>query len=145
LHLAFFALVGFEDPFGALLHIRVDVQAFKTHLVKHGAAPKTINRRISSLSSFYKFLAGAAAELRLPITVPNPAHAQFISREAADPVDETRALSAVRALQLMGFPAGESLLELRDRAVIGTLGALRESKEGSSIAANSSSSVTMAR
>jgi hypothetical protein len=26
-------------------------------------APKTLNRRISSLSSFYKYLAGAAAEL----------------------------------------------------------------------------------
>jgi integrase/recombinase XerC len=96
----------------------LDVRAFKADLVKHGAAPKTINRRISSLSSFYKFLAGAAAILRLPITVPNPAHAQFISRESSDPVDETRALSAVRARQLMGFPAGESLLELRDRAII---------------------------
>jgi hypothetical protein len=29
--------------------------------------PKTLNRRISSLSSFYKYLAGAAAELRLPM------------------------------------------------------------------------------
>ena len=48
----------------------LDVQAFKDRLVKEAAAPKTINRRISSLSSFYKFLAGAAAELRLPITVP---------------------------------------------------------------------------
>jgi hypothetical protein len=38
-------------------------------------APKTLNRRISSLSSFYKYLAGAATELRLPINVPNPAHA----------------------------------------------------------------------
>jgi hypothetical protein len=37
------------------------------HLKAHGAAPKTINRRISSLSSFYKYLAGAAAELRLPL------------------------------------------------------------------------------
>src|ERR1017187_7403677 len=53
---------------------------------KHGGAPKTINRRISSLSSFYKFLAGAAAELRLPVPGPNPAPAQFISRESSDPV-----------------------------------------------------------
>jgi site-specific recombinase XerD len=75
------------------------VQAFKDHIAKSGGAPKTINRRISSLSSFYKFLSGAAAELRLPITVPNPAHAQFISRESSDPVDETRALSEARARQ----------------------------------------------
>jgi site-specific recombinase XerD len=81
-------------------------------------APKTINRRISSLSSFYKFLSGAAAELRLPITVPNPAHAQFIAREASDPVEETRALSETRARQVVGMPAGDSLIELRDRAIL---------------------------
>jgi hypothetical protein len=67
----------------------LDVQAFKDSMAKHGGAPKTINRRISSLSSFYKFLSGPAAEPRLPITVPNPSHAQFISRESSDPVDET--------------------------------------------------------
>jgi hypothetical protein len=31
--------------------------------------------------------------LPLPITVPNPAHAQFLGRAAADPLEETRALS----------------------------------------------------
>src|SRR5450755_1425924 len=63
----------------------LDVQAWKNRMVEKHAAPKTINRRISSLSSFYKFLAGAAAELRLPIIVPNPAHAQFIPRSSSDP------------------------------------------------------------
>ena len=102
-----------------LLRVSIlDVQAFKDQMAKHGGAPKTINRRISSLSSFYKFLSGAAAELRLPITVPNPAHAQFISRESSDPVDETRALSETRARQLMAMPAGDSLLDLRDRAIL---------------------------
>ncbi len=96
----------------------LNVQAFKDDMVKSKAAPKTMNRRISSLSSFYKFLGGAAAELRLPITVPNPAHAQFISRESSDAVDETRALSETRARQLMGLPAGDSLLDLRDRAIL---------------------------
>jgi site-specific recombinase XerD len=70
------------------------------------------------LSSFYKFLGGAAAELRLPITVPNPAHAQFIAREESDAVDETRALSETRARQLMAMVTGESLIELRDRAIL---------------------------
>jgi integrase len=55
--------------------------------------------------------------LRLPITVPNPAHAQFIAREASDPVEETRALSETRARQLMGMVTGEPLIELRDRAI----------------------------
>jgi hypothetical protein len=37
--------------------------------------------------------AGAAAELRLPITVPNQAHAQFINRESNDPLQETETLT----------------------------------------------------
>jgi site-specific recombinase XerD len=102
-----------------LLRVSIlDVQAFKDAMVTDKAAPKTMNRRISSLSSFYKFLGGAAAELRLPITVPNPAHAQFISREASDAVDETRALAETRAPQLMGLPAADSLLDVRDRAIL---------------------------
>jgi site-specific recombinase XerD len=95
-----------------------DVQAFREDLVARGAAPKTMNRRISSLSSFYKFLAATAAELRLPITVPNPAHAQFISRESNDAVHETKALPATRARQLTGMPVGDSLVDARDRAIL---------------------------
>lgn len=91
-----------EDSIQLLSSSILDVQGWKNEMVKHDAAPKTVNRRISSLSSFYKFLAGAAAEMRLPITVPNPAHAQFISREGSDPVEETRALSAARSRQLVG-------------------------------------------
>lgn len=95
-----------------------DVQAFRDGLMVKGVAPKTLNRRISSLSSFYKYLAATAAELRLPITVPNPAHAQFISRESTDPVHETKALSATRARQLMGMPAGDCVVNARDRAIL---------------------------
>ena len=78
-------------------------------MLAEGLAPKTINRRIASLSSFYKYLQGVASEFRLPITVPNPAHAQFIPRGSSDPRDETKALSATRARQLMGLPSGDSL------------------------------------
>jgi integrase/recombinase XerD len=95
-----------------------DVHAWRDHLVAAGAAPKTLNRRIASLSSFFKYLQAAAAELRLPITVPNPAHAQFLGREAADPREETRALSATRARQLMGLPAGDTIFHARDRAIL---------------------------
>jgi site-specific recombinase XerD len=83
-----------------------------------GFASKTLNRHIASLSSFYKYLSAAAAELRLPITVPNPAHAQFVARQSADPREETKALSATRARQLMGMPAGEDLVDYRDRAIL---------------------------
>jgi integrase/recombinase XerD len=107
-----------EDSIELLSASILDVQAWKESMAKGAMAPKTLNRRISSLSSFYKFLAGAAAELRLPITVPNPAHAQFISREASDPVDETRALSLARARQLMNMAKGDELLQIRDRAIL---------------------------
>jgi len=105
----------------ALFSVSVkDVLAFRELLLSKNAAPKTINRRISSLSSFFKYLAAAAAEIRLPITVPNPAHAQFISRESTDPREETRALSATRARQLIGLPDGESVIDYRDRAILKT-------------------------
>src|SRR5207244_9286398 len=77
-----------------------------------------INRRVSSLSSFYKYLGAAAAELRLPIIVPNPAHSQFIPRAGGDPVDETQALTLARAKQLIVLPSGDSLLDHRDRAIL---------------------------
>lgn len=102
-----------------LLTVRVaDVQGWRDYLVNIGAAPKTINRRVSSLSSFYKYLGNVAAELRLPITVPNPAHAQFIPRSSGDPVDETQALTPSRARQLLSLPDGESLFHYRDRAIL---------------------------
>lgn len=96
----------------------VDVQAFRDLMLESGMAPKTVNRRIASLSSFYKYLQGAASELRLPIVVPNPAHAQFIPRGSSDPRDETKALSATRARQLMGLPSGDAVLDFRDRAIL---------------------------
>src|SRR5258708_7595822 len=95
-----------------------DVQAFRDYMLARDLAPKPLNRRIASLSSFYKYLAGAASELRLPITVPNPAHAQFIARESTDPRDETKALSASRARQLVQLPAGEEIIHYRDRAIL---------------------------
>jgi integrase/recombinase XerD len=95
-----------------------DLQAYRDELLIKNAAPKTINRRISSLSGFYKYVGAAAAELRLPITIPNPAHAQFIGRSSSDPVDETRALTAARARQLLSLPAGDDAIASRDRAIL---------------------------
>jgi len=95
-----------------------DVLAFRDWMLAEAKAPKTINRRIASLSSFYKYLQGVASEFRLPITVPNPAHAQFIPRGSSDPRDETKALSATRARQLMGLPSGDTVFDYRDRAII---------------------------
>jgi site-specific recombinase XerD len=95
-----------------------DIMAWRDSLEERAMAPKTINRRISSLSSFYRYLQAVAAEMRLPIVIPNPAHAQFISRASQDPVDETKALTATRARQLMGLPQGDDVIAYRDRAIL---------------------------
>src|SRR5262249_60541658 len=96
-----------------------DVLAFRDTIVAAGMAPKTVNRRVASLSSFYKYLQGAASELRLPITVPNPAHAQFIARWATHPRDERRPPSGTPARQRMGLPAGHAPPDHRAPAVLG--------------------------
>jgi Phage integrase, N-terminal SAM-like domain len=41
-----------------------DVLAFRDQMLAENKAPKTINRRIASLSSFYKYLQGVASEFR---------------------------------------------------------------------------------
>jgi hypothetical protein len=92
-----------EAP-GLLMISIADVQEFRDALAAANAAPKTINHRVSALSSFYKYLALSAAELRLPIVVPNPAHSQFIARESSDPREETLSLPAARARQLLHLP-----------------------------------------
>jgi integrase/recombinase XerC len=103
-----------------LLASVADVQRWRDAMIAETKAPKTLSRRTSSLSSFYKYLAGCAAELRLPLNVPNPAHAQFIARESSDPLQGTRALTATRARQLMGLPASDAVLDFRDRAILKT-------------------------
>lgn len=119
--MSFVEFVGISWPEQSIEMLRVtikDVQGFRDRMLERDLAPKTLNRRIVSLSSFYKYLAAAASELRLPITVPNPAHAQFIARESTAPRDETKALSATRARQLMTLPSGDSLIDYRDRAIL---------------------------
>jgi site-specific recombinase XerD len=114
-----FMNIAWPEHCASLLTASVpDVQAFRASMLTSGASPKTLNRRISSLSSFYKYLHGSAAEMRLPIVIPNPAHAQFVPREAPDPVEETKALSVARARQLMSRPSGESVIDYRDRAIL---------------------------
>lgn len=119
--MAFTVFIGVAWPQNAQQILKAtvfDVQAFRDDLVKKGAAPKTLNRRISSLAGFFKYLGAAAAEMRLPVTIPNPAHAQFIPRASHDPVEETRALTAARARQLMSLASGDGIRASRDRAIL---------------------------
>jgi integrase/recombinase XerD len=111
--------LGWPHDSACLLQVSVQsVQAYRDWLFANGAAPKTVNRRISSLSGFYRYLAASAAELRLPIIVPNPAHSQFIPRATSDPVDETKSLTVTRARQLIAMPSGDSVIAVRDRAIL---------------------------
>jgi site-specific recombinase XerD len=117
----FVAFHGIQWPeeSAELLRVTVpEVQRWRNSLRKNAAAPKTLNRKVSSVSGFYKFMREAAAEARLPIQVPNPAHAQFLARESQDPVDPTHDLSAPRASQLMALPKGDDVLAARDRAIL---------------------------
>jgi len=82
------------------------------------AAPKTLNRKVASVSRCYEFMREAASEARLPILVPNPADAQLLARESRDPVDPTHALFAPRASQLMALPKGDDVRAARDRAIL---------------------------
>ncbi|MBI3798337.1 MAG: hypothetical protein HY268_15405 [Deltaproteobacteria bacterium] len=85
-----------------LLQVGVpEVQAWRDLMIAEEIAPKTRNLRVCSLNNLYTFMRETAAELRLPITVPNPAHRMFLRRENADPVDETEALSVAQARQLL--------------------------------------------
>lgn len=95
-----------------------DVLQYRKYLVDYGYAPNTRNHRISAVAAFYRYMREAAIEMRLPINIPNPAHSQFIAREHADPIEETRALPLAKARQLRTMPASESIVDYRDRAII---------------------------
>jgi site-specific recombinase XerD len=122
-----FTFIGFSnlrwpEEAAALFSITVgQVQSYRDWMIAAGDAPKTINRRISSLSGFFKFLREVAAEMRLPIQIANPADKEFIARDTAEPVEERRHFTAAKARQLFALPAGESLLDYRDRAMLKTL------------------------
>lgn len=98
-----------------------DVASWRELMLAQEKAPKTINHRLAAVSSFYQFVSACAAEARLPITVPNPAHVQFIRRFESTPTHETLSLNATRARQLMGLVTGEGVLDYQDRAMIKTL------------------------
>ncbi|MEM8712043.1 MAG: tyrosine-type recombinase/integrase [Planctomycetota bacterium] len=114
--------LDWPDESHALLQVTVaDVQGWRDSMELAGQAPATLNARVSALSRFYKYMREAAIEMRLPIQVPNPAHAQFVRRESSDPVSPTAALTRANAHRLMGLPKaddGGDMLAARDRAIL---------------------------
>jgi len=96
-----------------------DVRAWRDEMALEGKAPATLNPRLSAVSGFYRFMREVSVtEMKLPIQVPNPAHAQFIGRESRDPARPTAALTLAKARRLLTLPAGDSVLGSRDRAIL---------------------------
>lgn len=108
-----------DDDWQILKSTIPDVQEWRRFMVEvEHRAPKTILRRITSLSRFYEYMREQAAEFRLPLIVPNPAHKTHIPRDEAQPVSPTKELTASRVRQLKQAVVGDDLLAHRDRAVI---------------------------
>lgn len=96
-----------------------DVQEWRDFMMEvQKRAPKTVLRRFTTLSRFYEYMREQAAEFRIPIIVPNPAHKNHVKRFEADPVRPTEALTPGRIRELKAMAAGDSVLEHRDRAII---------------------------
>lgn len=118
--MAFVEWMGWRWPEDSIRFLSVSVsqvQAYRQFCTEH-YAPKTVNRRVCSLSAWYKFLAAAAAEIRLPIQVPNPAHAQFIPRSRADAEKPTKELSVGAVRKLLALVEGDDPVAWRDRAML---------------------------
>jgi len=114
-----FAGITWPEQASDLFSITVaQVHAYRDWMIARDDAPKTINRRISSLSGFFRFLREVAAELRLPIQLANPADKEFVPRDNPDPVEERLHFSAAKARQLFSMPDGENVLSYRDRAML---------------------------
>ena len=92
-----------------------DVRAWRDSLAAAGKAPATLNARLSALSGFYRFMREVSVtEMKLPIQVPNPAHAQFIGRESPGPVSPTSALTLSKAKRFLAFPSRDHVLRTDD-------------------------------
>ena len=118
--LAFVEHAGWRWPEEALRFLTVNVgqvQAYRD-AIQERYSPKTVLRRLCSLSSWYRFLGATAAELRLPIQVPNPAHSQFIPRGTADAVTPSPELSIGSVRRLLALPEGDNVIACRDRAIL---------------------------
>lgn len=88
-----------------------DVRGWRDELAAAGKAPATLNARLSAVSGFYRFMREVSVtELKLPIQVPNPAHAQFIGRESPEPVSPTSALTLSKAKRLIALPSRDHVL-----------------------------------
>jgi site-specific recombinase XerD len=107
---------GYKKPYAMFYASIKDVGDYVRRMRR--LSPETRNRRLSSISSFYDYLAGQAAEWRLPTLILNPARGQFVPRFTTSVGVRGASLSVDEALALMSMPVGDSIIAHRDRAVL---------------------------
>ena len=117
---SFIDWMGWRWPEDAQGFLSVPVSAvidYRDEIAK-SYAPMTVNRRLCSLSAWFKFINASAAVLKLPVEVANPAHPQFVPRSRADAEKPTPALSMVAVHKLLASVEGDSPVAWRDRALL---------------------------
>ena len=110
----FMDYVGIESPEEFRIVTRAHVIAWREDLASRELSPATIRRKLSALASLYNYLSEANA-------VPqNPVHGVSRPNQGANE-GKTPAIGPREALALLRAPNVETVLGLRDRAILSTL------------------------
>ncbi|MEW6747554.1 MAG: site-specific integrase [Planctomycetota bacterium] len=96
---------------------RDEIRRRRDALAAQGLSPNTINRRLSSVSGLYDYLISKRDLLSVALPA-NPAHWQAVARLAQRSRKEAKALPVHDARCLMQMPEGDSVLPVRDRAIL---------------------------
>lgn len=110
----FLSFAGIEDSEQLHTVTSAHLIAWREQLSNTGASPRTINNKISALSSLYKFLC------QEQITKINPADSVKRLRVNQNKV-ETPVLTPQQVRTLLDCTHGETLKDIRDRAILHTL------------------------
>ena len=110
----FMTFVGIERPEELRQVARAHVIAWRSDLVDRGLAPATVRRKLSAIASLYNALCEANA-----VTL-NPVHGVARPNEGSNE-GKTPAIGPKEALALLKAPEDDTVLGLRDRAILSTL------------------------
>lgn len=110
----FASFLGIHEPAEYRAVTRAHVIAWREELKAQGYATSSIRRKLSAVSSLFAYLCDQNTIQGNPVA--------GVNRPSVDNNEgKTPALSSVQARELLAAPAGESLLAVRDRAIIATL------------------------
>ena len=111
----FMSMLGIRDFVELPLVRRAHVIAWRKMLEARGLGAATRCRKLSAVSSLFRYLCNANAALENPVS--------GVRRPSIGNASEGRtpALSDAQARRLLGAPEGESLLARRDRALLAVL------------------------